>query len=131
MRITTLLGRSTLAVVLAGGLTLAACGGDDDNTSDPTEAGGGDSETTGDGGDTGTTVNDGDGTCDLGDLPPELAAMFQNTGQCDYIQCVFEELGVDSAEDLRDKYGDMSDAESQAAITSAVTSCIGLVQPNP
>ncbi len=136
--------RIALAIICLGAVSLAACGDDDkpksddtDTTSDDTSGvtdPADDTETTGD--DTETTNDDTGGSgneeCDPDIFPPGLGASVDTEGFCDYLNCVMDEVGVDSAEELQERFGDSENPDPAvvAEIIPAITKCAQEFSPN-
>lgn len=105
-----------------------------DETSDDGDSGdNGDSGDTGDTGDTGDSNGDG-GNEDCGgiDIPEGYEDLIAGGQGCDYIECLFDELGVDSPEEFEEKYGDLEGDPSPELIgefTAAIQACASLITP--
>jgi hypothetical protein len=130
--------RTTLALAMFAVLGLAACGSDDgdkltevtssdDNSDNSDDTSSNDnSETTEDSGDN----DDGDTTDCAGTEIPEGLNAFLAGDACEYLECLFDELGVDNADEIEELIGgdtDTPDPETLGKIMPAITKCAPLV----
>jgi hypothetical protein len=134
--------RTLLSIVLFSTFGLAACGGDGDDATDvaseqPDDADDSDdSDDSGDSGDSGSSEDTSDDAstddlaeaCADGEIPDGLE-QFITGDACNYIACVFDDLGIDSLAEAQEKWGD--DYEPSPAemgqFAAAIQKCAPLV----
>lgn len=127
--------RFGLVVALFASFGLAACGGEDSNDetqqagdTDSTEPSSDDSAND-DGNDDNGNGDDGngDGADDCGGvgIPDEFASFFTQ-GNCEFVECIFDELDVSSPDEFGEKFGDDGGdptPEEIGEITRAIAAC--------
>jgi hypothetical protein len=139
------LARTAFAFVLFAAFGLAACGNDDKldaentdqqagNDSENSESEDSESDTTDTTDDSGDSGGGDSEDCGGIDLPAGYEGLLGAGGSgCEYLECLFDEMGVSNAEEFEEKFGSGDGAqpspEAIGAITGALQKCGAILTP--